>query len=118
VTGYTGPTGAAAAVSATVLTKVTTGTSTTVGALTQVLNQVIWSSATAGAKTTNIPAAASGNSGYRLGVATTLGNGDQHTVQAATGTIGNQTNITFTDASAAGSNVELLSDGTSNWIIL
>jgi hypothetical protein len=99
------------------LIPVTTGTSETV-TLTSAFTQVIWSSSTAGAKTTNIPAAGAGNAGFRLGVATTLGNGDSHTVTPAGGTIAGAASVSFTDAAPSGSNIELMSDGTSNWILL
>jgi hypothetical protein len=95
------------------LDAVTTGTSHTV---TLSANQTItyWSSATAGAKTTNIPGAGSGNSGYLLIVKTTLGNGDTHTITPASGTVDGNSSLSFTDNKDA---IGLISDGSSNWMI-
>jgi hypothetical protein len=85
--------------------------------------QVIWSSATAGGKTTTIGNAASAVVGQDIDVATTLGNGDLHTiVPNGSDTIGDASGATgttyqFYDASVRGTNIGLRSDGVSNWVI-
>jgi len=101
------------------LYRVTTGTSFTVPSSPIVAPdiQVMWASSSAGAKTTNIPAAGSAAPRFRLGVATTLGNGDKHTITPASGTIQGQSSYSFVDV-PGGANIALLADVTgSNWII-
>lgn len=103
------------AAGAVIMDRVTTLTSHTV-AIKGVETVVVWSSATAGAKTTNIPAASPANDGCKITVATTLGNGDSHTITPASGTIQGASTFTFTDDPRSA--VTLVSNGTgTDWII-
>jgi hypothetical protein len=79
--------------------------------------QLVWTNSSAGAKASNIPGA-TGHTGYKVGVATTVNNGDTHTITPASGTVGNTGSFTFLDNQATGSNIPLMSDGNQNWIIL
>jgi hypothetical protein len=96
------------------LDPVTTGTSHTV-TLTSPGTITYWSSATSGAKTTHIPGAGAGNSGYEWTDKTTLNNGDVHNIIPASGTIDGQGTITFSDFRTA---LTMISDGSSNWMIV
>lgn len=94
---------------------VSTGTTHTVS-ITTVVTQVVWRSATAGAKTTNIPASASGNIGYQLSVKLTRNNGDAHTITPASGTIEGAASFTLTDSN---DNVSFVSDGANtDWVLV
>jgi len=96
------------------LDAVTTGTSHTV-TLASPQTITYWTSATAGAKGTTLPGAAAGNSGYLWILKTTLGNGDTHTVTPAAGTIDGQSSYSFPDNKDA---IPMISDGSSNWMIV
>ena len=101
------------------LYRVTTGTSFTVasGPIVAPDIQVLWASSSSGAKTTGIPGAGSASPRFRLAVATTLGNGDQHTITPASGTIQGAGSYSFIDV-PGGANIALLADPTgTNWII-
>jgi hypothetical protein len=106
------PTFQAPAAGAFVLDPVTTGTSKTV-TLTGVRQTTYWTSATAGAKSTSLPGAAGGNSGYLWIEKTTLSNGDTHTITPSSGTIDGASTFVYTDAKGA---FGFISDGVSNWM--
>jgi hypothetical protein len=93
---------------------VTTGTSHTV-TFTSASTITYWSSATSGAKTTDIPGAATGNAGYQWIDKTTLGNGDAHTIVPASGTVDGVGTYSFSDFKTA---ISMISDGVSNWMIV
>lgn len=94
---------------------ISSGTSNTLSTLSAVETQQIWRSATGGAKTQNIPAAASFG-GYKLGIAL-IGGVDSLTITPATGTIGGAASITLTNPGQT--NLSLLGDNANtDWIIL
>ena len=101
--------------SAATMVDVSSGLSVTVVSLTAPETQVVWRSASIGNKTTNIPGAAAGNNGYDIDIKVTLGNGDNHTITPASGTIEGASSLSFTDTKE---NISLRSDGANtDWII-
>lgn len=104
------PTAAGAAFT---LDPVSTGTSHTVS-FSSAQTCTYWTSATAGAKTTHIPAAAAGNAGYLWIIKTTLNNGDSHFIIPPSGTVDGQGTITFSDFRVS---LSMISDGVNNWML-
>lgn len=79
--------------------------------------QVIWASSTAGAKTTTVPGAGTTDPRFRLGIATSLGNGDQHTITPTSGTIQGASSYSFVDT-PGGANISLLADAAGTNLII
>jgi hypothetical protein len=98
---------------------VTTGTTYTL-AITAAQTIIVWRSATAGAKTTTLPASAAGNNGDEVTVKLTRGDNTVHTVQATAGTVEGQASVSFTDtAGAMHASLSFVSDGANtDWVIV
>lgn len=76
--------------------RVTTGTTDTLSTLTRPVTQIIWTSATVGAKTQNIPSP-SAYDGYSISLKTTVGDNSAFSIVPASGTIDGQASLDFND---------------------
>jgi hypothetical protein len=98
---------------------VSTGTTHTIASLSAKKTALVWRSATAGSKTSDIPAA-SGYDGYVLVVKLTQGDGSAHSIVPGSGTIDGQATADFVDSGTVPrTSITLLADGPNNeWLVI